>query len=210
MYELKISVKKVMGTCTANPAMKPGDYFMVSDGDIQVPEGGYICLWALQSLIPLITPKEREIAENKSDDWMWRVHHAQCPDPKGRVVFKIERTSKVNRQSADVDLPATGPIRNPQSAIRNCEGGLKDLRVLVESVAGHCTSRMKPGDHVILRSGRIYIPRGRPFCLYALQAALPLLPARQRVLKAGDWMKEDCRVLCPDPAGNVILRIDEE
>ena len=46
MYELKVSVKKVMGECTAHPAMKPGDYFIISDGDIQIPEGGYICLWA--------------------------------------------------------------------------------------------------------------------------------------------------------------------
>ena len=81
MYELKVSVKKVMGECTANPPMKPGDYFTVRDGDIQVPDGGYICAWALQSLIPVLTPKEREIAEDKDADWMWRVKHAQCPDP---------------------------------------------------------------------------------------------------------------------------------
>jgi uncharacterized repeat protein (TIGR04076 family) len=67
---------------------------------------------------------------------------------------------------------------------------------------------MKPGDEFTLRSGRLYIPPGGNFCLYALQATLPLLPAKQRTLQDGDWMKEDCRVLCPDPAGNVILRID--
>jgi uncharacterized repeat protein (TIGR04076 family) len=67
---------------------------------------------------------------------------------------------------------------------------------------------MKPGDCFVLRGGRIYIPPGRHFCLYALQAVLPLLPAKQRALEEGDWLKEECRVLCPDPAGNVILRID--
>jgi uncharacterized repeat protein (TIGR04076 family) len=41
-----------------------------------------------------------------------------------------------------------------------------------------------------------------------MQAALPLLPAKQRALQDSDWMKEECRVLCPDPAGNVILRIE--
>ena len=199
-----------MGVCTADPPMKPGDYFTVSDGDIWIPEGGYICLWALQSLIPLIPPKEREIAENKDEDWMWRVHHAQCPDPNGRVVFKIEQTSKIDKHRDSMDVSTTGEIRNPQPAIRNREGTVKDLRIVVESVDGHCTSRMKPGDFFMLRSGRIYLPPGRYFCLYALQAALPLLPAKQRVLEAGDWMKEECRVLCPDPAGNVILRIDEE
>ncbi|HJM86499.1 MAG TPA: TIGR04076 family protein, partial [Candidatus Marinimicrobia bacterium] len=101
MYELKVTVKKVMGECTAEPAMKSGDYFTVSDGDIQIPEGGYICLWALQSLMPLITPKEREITEEQDEDWMWRVHHAQCPDPKGRVIFKIERTGNVDRNDRE-------------------------------------------------------------------------------------------------------------
>ena len=99
MYQLQVTVKKVMGTCTADPPMKPGDSFTVSDGDLQIPEGGYICLWALQSLLPLLPAKERELAENPDDDWMWRVKHAQCPDPNGRVIFKIERTGKVQRDA---------------------------------------------------------------------------------------------------------------
>ena len=208
MYELKISVKKVMGECTARPPMKPGDYFIVGDGDIRIPEGGYICLWALQSLIPLITPKEREITEPKDQDWMWRVHHAQCPDPKGRVIFRIERTARLVK-SPEPDS-AGGPAAGTGRATGGdpCTPGLKRLRIEVESVDGHCTSRMKPGDHFLLCDGRIYLPPGRPFCLYALQAALPLLPAKQRALQDGDWIKEECRVLCPDPAGNVILRID--
>ena len=209
MYELKITVKKVMGECTAGPPMKPGDCFFVSDGDIRIPEGGYVCLWALQSLMPLITAKEREIAEAKDEDWLWRVHHAQCPDPNGRVIFRIERTGKVRRDGEDAALHAMpSGTDNTESVTFPDESGLKSLRIAVESVDGHCTSRMKPGDHFILRSGRLYIPAGKHLCLYALQAALPLLPAKQRALMEGDWLKEDCRVLCPDPAGNVILRIE--
>ena len=208
MYELKVTVKKVMGTCTADPPMKPGDSFTVSDGDIRIPEGGYICLWALQSLIPVLTPKEREISEDKDNDWMWRVHHAQCPDPNGRVIFKIERTGPV-KQHAKEDA-ATGAVGNHagESAPESSDGVIQNLQIEVESVNGHCTSRMEPGDRFQLRSGRLYIPPGRHCCLYALHAALPLLPAKQRVMQDGDWMKEDSRVLCPDPAGNVILRID--
>ncbi|MBM3792249.1 MAG: TIGR04076 family protein [Acidobacteria bacterium] len=67
---------------------------------------------------------------------------------------------------------------------------------------------MKPGDSLVLHGGRLYFPAGTPFCLYALQAALPLLPAKQRRLQDGDWLKAADRVLCPDPAGNVILKID--
>ena len=66
MYQLKVVVTKVLGTCTADPPMKPGAYFTVRDGDIRIPEGGYVCLWALQSLLPVITPKEREILEERT------------------------------------------------------------------------------------------------------------------------------------------------
>ena len=89
MYELKIAVTRVLGTCTADPPMKPGDTISVRDGAIRIPAGGYICLWALQNLLPLIPAKEREIAEGRSEDWMWRVHSVQCPDPDGRVVFRF-------------------------------------------------------------------------------------------------------------------------
>ncbi len=208
MYELKVTVKKVMGTCTADPPMKPGDYFTVSDGDIQIPEGGYVCLYALQSLIPVLTPKERNISERQDDDWMWRVHHAQCPDPAGRVVFKIERTGLVG-QREDGDAPIRrGPRDKARIEACQAEGPIKNLRIVVESVNGTCTSRMKPGDEFALCSGRLYVPPDKHVCLYALHAAMPLLPAKQRVMEDGDWLKEDHRVLCPDPAGNVILRID--
>jgi uncharacterized repeat protein (TIGR04076 family) len=208
MYELRLSVKKVMGACTANPPMKPGDYFVVRDGDIEIPDGGYICLWALQSLMPLIPAKEREITERAEDDWMNRVHHAQCPDPKGRVIFSIERVRKIHKSEA---CPEAEMSPAPQKEPAHSDGtSLKNLHIIVESVAGRCTSRMKIGDSFVLRSGRLYIPPGRYACLYALQAVLPLLPAKQRVLQDGDWLKDECRVLCPDPAGNVVLRIEEE
>jgi uncharacterized repeat protein (TIGR04076 family) len=214
MYELKVSVKKVMGECTACPPMKPGDYFTVSDGDIQVPEGGYICLWALQSLIPVLTPKEREIAEEKDSDWMWRVKHAQCPDPAGRVIFQIEQTGTVDH-SEEKGRWGKGEVVDPDpdlSGAAEAEGtserGLVNLKIHVESVTGKCTSRMRTGAVFTLRSGRLYIPPGEHMCLYALHAALPLLGAKQRTLEDGDWLKEDNRILCPDPAGNVILRIE--
>ena len=53
---------------------------------------------------------------------------------------------------------------------------------------------------------RVVTVDGQP--INALQAVLPLLPAKQRPLADGDWLKEDSHVICPDPAGNVILRIE--
>jgi len=188
VYELKVTVTKVLGTCTANPPLKPGDYFTVRDGDIRIPEGGYICLWALQSILPLLPAKERNIAE---------------------VIFKIERVGKITRGAPEPEQKAErGEDLGRSEATDNPEGNLQDLRVVVEEVRGKCTSGLKPGDHFILRGGRLYIPAHHHFCLYALHAVLPLLPAKQRPLAEGDWLQEDNHVICPDPAGNVVLRIE--
>jgi len=207
MYELRVVATRVLGTCTADPPVVPGEYFTVRDGDIRIPEGGSVCLWALQSVLPLITPKEREIAEARDQDWMWRVHSAQCPDPSGRVIYRIERVRKLEQGSGEPEEALAPRMEPPRK--RGSGGRLKELRVVVEEVGGKCTSGMRPGDYFVLRDGRLTIPAGRHFCLYALHAALPLLPAKQRALTDGDWMKEDCHVICPDPAGNVIMRIEE-
>jgi uncharacterized repeat protein (TIGR04076 family) len=146
---------------------------------------------------------------------MWRVHHVQCPDPQGRVIFEIERMGKVKKEAGGQGLRGaeephsrSGEGEEIESGERT-EGRLRDLQVVVEEVRGKCTSGMRPGDRCVLRSGRLYIPPHRHFCLYALHAALPLLPAKQRALEDGDWLKEDCRAICPDPAGNVVMRIEE-
>ena len=214
-YELKVGVTKVMGTCTADPPMKAGDYFTVRDGDIRIPAGGYVCLWALQSLMPMLPAKEREIAEARDEDWMWRVHHAQCPDPEGRVVWKIERVGELaSKQEVQGELGNLGVggqrcYAAAQDTPETEHGGvLRSLRVVVQEVRNKCTSEMRPGDSFVLHSGRLYIPAERHFCLYALQAALPMLPPKQRVLADGDWMKGADHVICPDPAGNVIMRIE--
>jgi uncharacterized repeat protein (TIGR04076 family) len=188
--------------------MAPGDYFTVRDGELRIPNGGYVCLYALQSLLPLIPAKEREIAEEKDEDWMWRVHHAQCPDPKGRVIFKIQRTGKVDKGETAAEAVVVEEDPGADRLEASGPGALRDLRVVVEAVRGRCTSGMRPGDYFLLRSGRLYVPAGRHFCLYALQAALPLLPAKQRPLKEGDWLNADSHVICPDPAGNVVMRIE--
>lgn len=84
---------------------------------------------------------------------------------------------------------------------------LYDLALVVEAIEGHCTCSMAVGDTVLLRGGKISLPQP-DFCLYALQAAIPLLPAKQRRGHPADWMETDARVTCPDPACRLIMRID--
>lgn len=85
---------------------------------------------------------------------------------------------------------------------------LFDLEIVVEKIEGHCTCNMAVGDRFYLRSGKLSMPDGSDFCLYALQAAIPLLPAKQRKSHPADWMETDTRVVCPDPACRLIMRID--
>jgi uncharacterized repeat protein (TIGR04076 family) len=85
---------------------------------------------------------------------------------------------------------------------------LYDLLIVVEAINGQCTCTMQVGDHFFLRSGKISLPEGQDFCLYALQSCIPLLPAKQRHNHPADWMETDARVTCPDPACGLIMRID--
>jgi uncharacterized repeat protein (TIGR04076 family) len=85
---------------------------------------------------------------------------------------------------------------------------LYDLTVTVETIEGTCTCGMRVGDRFFLRGGKLTLPAGTGFCLYALQAAIPLLPAKQRQTAPADWMETDARVTCPDPACRLIMRID--
>ena len=85
---------------------------------------------------------------------------------------------------------------------------LFDLEIIVEQIEGHCTCNMAVGNRFYLRSGKLSFPDGQDFCLYALQATLPLLPAKQRQSHPADWMETDARVVCPDPACRLIMRIN--
>lgn len=92
--------------------------------------------------------------------------------------------------------------------MRNDEFELYDLAVVVEAIEGHCTCSMTVGDTFFLRGGKISLPEGADFCLYALQAVIPLLPAKQRRGHPADWMETDTRATCPDPACRLVMRID--
>lgn len=87
---------------------------------------------------------------------------------------------------------------------------LHDLRVTVEAIEGRSVCGLRVGDYFELtESSRVRIPEGRHFCLYALAAVLPLLPAKQRALDGADWLAQDSLVACPDPEERLIMRIEQ-
>ena len=84
-----------------------------------------------------------------------------------------------------------------------------DLRVTVHSIEGRSVCGHEVGDYFeVVNSSQLRIPDGNFFCIYALNAVLPLLPAKQRDLDENDWLERDIFVSCPDPEERLILRIE--
>ena len=95
-----------------------------------------------------------------------------------------------------------------QNKLRPDQFELYDLTVEVETIGGNCTCNMTVGDQFFMNGGKISLPEGKDFCLYALQSTIPLLPTKQRKNHPADWMETDARVVCPDPACQLVMRID--
>ena len=84
-----------------------------------------------------------------------------------------------------------------------------DLRVTVDRIEGRSVCGLEVGDWFeVTESSRIRITEGRHFCIYALQAVLPLLPAKQRRLPDDDWLEQESLVCCPDPEERLVMRIE--
>jgi len=86
---------------------------------------------------------------------------------------------------------------------------LYDLRVTVERIEGRSVCGLEIGDYFeVTESSRVLIPEGRHFCLFAMQAVLPLLPAKMRRLPDEDWLERESLVCCPDPEERLVMRVE--
>lgn len=87
MAKIKVSVERIDGYC--NLPVQVGDHFYVEDSKLYVPDGKYVCIWALQSMMPIfpiLSIRERL----EKGHWVRKVKHFSCPDPKGLVQFRLE------------------------------------------------------------------------------------------------------------------------
>ena len=89
----------------------------------------------------------------------------------------------------------------------NDEFELWDLRVEVTGDPERMVCNHAPGDYFELSGENLTLPAGQSFSVYALAALLPLLPAKQRMTDANDWMTTDTEVACPDPHCGARFRI---
>lgn len=84
-----------------------------------------------------------------------------------------------------------------------------DLRITVVAIEGRSVCDLAVGDYFELtNSSHVRIPAGKHFCLYAMAAVMPLLPAKQRMLAENDWLERDTLVACPDPEERLIMQIE--
>ena len=84
---------------------------------------------------------------------------------------------------------------------------LYDLRVEVTANRGRMMCHERIGDFFDVSGGRLSIPAGQSFPLYAMAALLPLLPAKQRETHPNDWMTTDTDIACPDVHCGAVFRI---
>jgi uncharacterized repeat protein (TIGR04076 family) len=89
------------------------------------------------------------------------------------------------------------------------EFGIYDIRVTVVSIDGPSVCGMQVGDYFeVVESSKVKIPAGKHFCLYAMNAVFPLIPAKQRPLAENDWLETDMLVSCPDPEEKLIMKVE--
>jgi len=86
---------------------------------------------------------------------------------------------------------------------------LWDLRVEVTAGDKPMVCDHQVGEYFDVHGELILFPEDgkRQFPLYPLAAILPLLPAKQRMTHAHDWMTTDALIACPDPHCGALFKI---
>src|SRR4029450_3354919 len=87
IYDLRATVERIEGRSVCG--LEVGDYFELTESNrVRIPPGKHFCLYALQSVIPLLPAKQRRLP---GEDWLEQDSLVPCPDPDERVVLRIER-----------------------------------------------------------------------------------------------------------------------
>ena len=90
LYDLRVTVKRIEGRSVCG--LEVGDYFEVTESSrVRVPDGKHFCLFALQSVLPLLPAKMRRLPD---EDWLERDSLVACPDPDERTIMRIERIAR--------------------------------------------------------------------------------------------------------------------
>lgn len=98
LYDLRVSVVAIEGRSVCG--LQVGDYFEVTESSrVRIPEGKHFCLYALQSVLPLLPPKQRVLDPH---DWLEQDTLVACPDPEERLIMQIERINRRTLTTSDL------------------------------------------------------------------------------------------------------------
>ena len=90
LYDLRVTVDRIEGRSVCG--LQVGDYFELTESSqVRIPEGKHFCLYALQSVIPLLPAKQRMLDPN---DWLEVDTLVACPDVDERLIMRIERIGR--------------------------------------------------------------------------------------------------------------------
>lgn len=89
MSKIKVSVERIDGYC--NLPLQIGDSFYVEDSKLYVPDGKFVCIWALQSMMPIF-PILAVRDSLEEGHWVKKATSFVCPDPEGLVHFRLDVT----------------------------------------------------------------------------------------------------------------------
>ena len=98
LFDLRVTVESIEGRSVCGLAV--GDWFeLVNSSQLRLPNGKHFCIFALQSVLPLLPAKQRQLPEN---DWLERDSLVCCPDPDERVIMRIERIARRTLRTDDL------------------------------------------------------------------------------------------------------------
>jgi uncharacterized repeat protein (TIGR04076 family) len=98
LFDLRVTVDRIEGRSVCG--LEVGDYFeLTNSSQLRLPEGRHFCIFALQSVLPLLPAKQRQLP---ASDWLERDSLVCCPDPDERVILRIERVGKRRMTSGDL------------------------------------------------------------------------------------------------------------
>jgi uncharacterized repeat protein (TIGR04076 family) len=90
LFDLRVTVERIEGRSVCG--MRVGDYVeLVNSSQLRIPADRHFCIFALQSVIPLLAAKQRQLPAN---DWLETDSLVCCPDPDERLIMRIERTAE--------------------------------------------------------------------------------------------------------------------
>jgi uncharacterized repeat protein (TIGR04076 family) len=90
LYDLRVTVERIEGRSVCG--LEVGDWFELTESSrLRIPAGRHFCVFALQSVLPFLAAKQRELA---AGDWLEQDSHVACPDPDERVIMRIERVER--------------------------------------------------------------------------------------------------------------------